>query len=298
MERSAPPLQEPQAGLAQLIALLAANAALAMGPWLVRLADTGPVAAGFWRLGLALPVLMLLSMREGAPVWRLGRTTLIAAVVAGLFFAFDLVAWHLGIVRTRLGNAALFGNSGSVILMAVGLFMARRRPRVLELLAIFCALAGAALLMGGSLELSQRHFAGDLFCLLAGALYAGYLLALRPARSRLGGYSLLAATGLVGTPILLGSALILGERVVPTDWTPVIALAISSQLIGQGLLIYSLRFFSPLVLGLALLTQPAIAASIGWLAFGEMLGLSDILGMALIGGALLVARLRAPVETR
>ena len=31
------------------LALLSGNAALALGPWLVRLADTGPVAAGFWR---------------------------------------------------------------------------------------------------------------------------------------------------------------------------------------------------------------------------------------------------------
>ena len=35
-------------------ALLLGNIALAFGPWLVRLADVGPVAAGFWRLALAL----------------------------------------------------------------------------------------------------------------------------------------------------------------------------------------------------------------------------------------------------
>ena len=40
-----------------LVALLVGNAALAMGPWFVRLADSGPVSAGFWRVALALPVL-------------------------------------------------------------------------------------------------------------------------------------------------------------------------------------------------------------------------------------------------
>jgi len=37
-------------------AVLVGSCALAFGPWLVRLSGTGPVAAGFWRLALALLV--------------------------------------------------------------------------------------------------------------------------------------------------------------------------------------------------------------------------------------------------
>ena len=40
----------------------------------------------------------------------------------------------------------------------------------------------------------------------------------------------------------------------------VVGLAILSQIVGQGLLVYSLGFFPPLVIGMALLIQPAIAA--------------------------------------
>ena len=40
--------------LLPLAALLLGNVALAMGPWFVRLADTGAVSAGFWRVALAL----------------------------------------------------------------------------------------------------------------------------------------------------------------------------------------------------------------------------------------------------
>ena len=47
-------------------ALLLGNVALAFGPWLVRLVDTGPVATGFWRLALAIPFLWLLA-RMGGP---------------------------------------------------------------------------------------------------------------------------------------------------------------------------------------------------------------------------------------
>ncbi|WP_156841218.1 DMT family transporter [Novosphingobium aquimarinum] len=273
-----------------LAALLAANVALALGPWLVRLADTGPVAAGFWRLALAFPVLVMLSLREPAAQRRLAGGMVWLVAGAGLAFGLDLASWHVGIVGTKLGNASLFGNAGSVILMAWGLVTARRAPRLLELVAIAAALGGAALLMGGSLEISRSSFIGDLFCLLAGVFYAIYILMLRPARLKLGQFTLLGASMLVSAPVMLAVALLLGETIWPQDWTPLIALAISSQLIGQGFLIYSLRHFPPLVIGLALLTQPAISSTIGWLAFGETLTALDVLGMVLLASALVMAR--------
>ena len=273
-----------------MLALLLANLALALGPWFVRLADTGPVAAGFWRLTIALPVILALSLREPAARRRLSGATLAIVAGAGVFFALDLASWHVGIAATKLGNASLFGNAGSVILMAWGLIAARRAPRVLELAAILAALAGAALLMGGSLEISHASFVGDLFCLLAGLFYAVYILLLRPARARLGQFSLLFWSTLTGAPILLAVAALLGERIVPHNWTPLLILAMSSQVIGQGLLIYSLKNFTPLVIGLALLTQPAVSALTGWLAFGETLGAGDVLGMVLLAGALAMAK--------
>jgi len=273
-----------------LLALLLANLALALGPWFVRLADTGPVAAGFWRLTIALPLILALSLREPAARRRVSGATLAIVAGAGVFFALDLASWHVGIAATKLGNASLFGNAGSVILMAWGLIAARRAPRVLELAAILAALAGAALLMGGSLEISHASFVGDLFCLLAGLFYAVYILLLRPARARLGQFSLLFWSTLTGAPILLAVAALLGERIVPHNWTPLLILAMSSQVIGQGLLIYSLKNFTPLVIGLALLTQPAVSALTGWLAFDETLGAGDVLGMVLLAGALAMAK--------
>ena len=58
--------------------------------------------------------------------------------------------------------------------------------------------------------------------------------------------------------------------------------------------VFSLRHFSPLIIGMALLTQPAIGAAVGWLAFGEMLIALDILGMALVAAALLLAKSAPP----
>ncbi len=273
-----------------LAALLAGNVALATGPWLVRVADTGPVSAGFWRVFLALPFLVLFARMSGQRLGGMPRKTLVLVALGAAAFALDLASWHIGIGLTRLGNATLFGNAGSIILLFSGFVMARMLPRGFEWLAIVCALTGAAILLGRSLEISTSTFVGDLFCLAAGLLYAIYLITLQGERARFGSWSLLVWVSVFACPVLLALALMLGEPLWPTDWTPILILFVSSQLIGQGLLVYSLGHFPPLIIGLALLTQPAVAALIGYSVFGEVLTPLDMLGMVLVGSALVVAR--------
>lgn len=275
------------------LALLGGNAALAAGPLFVRLADVGPVAAAFWRLSLALPILLLFAWRQGngAAGWSGIRGALGLAAVGGLFFAADLASWHVGIHYTKMANATLFGNAASLILAAATLVMARRLPLRNETLALLLAAAGAIVLMRESGTQGQARLIGDLFCLLAGILYAGYMLTMQRARGSLSSWPTLALSTATGVLPLLLFAALLGETILPRDWTPVIALAFTSQIVGQGLLIYALPHFSALVVGLALLTQPAIAALIGWLVYGERLSLIEIGAGAMIAAALVLVRL-------
>jgi drug/metabolite transporter (DMT)-like permease len=276
-----------------LFALFGGNVALAIGPWFVRVADTGPVAAGFWRLFLALPFMVVLARANRQPLTGMPATTLALVALGAVTFALDLASWHIGIGMTRLGNATLFGNAGSIVLLFWGFIIHRVAPGRLEWLAIIFALSGAAILMGRSLEISDETLIGDLFSVAAGLLYAVYLLTLQNARGAFGSWSLLVWVSVFGAPVLLVIALALGEPVWPQAWGPVVGLFVLSQLVGQGLMVFALRYFSPLVVGLALLTQPAVASIYGWAVFDEVLSGLDIAGMVLVGAALAVARARA-----
>jgi drug/metabolite transporter (DMT)-like permease len=259
---------------------------------MVRLADVGPVAAGFWRLALALPFLAFVAWRQqqGRPLPGWGLVALVA--LGGLFFAADLAAWHEGILRTKLANATLFGNFASFLFAIYGFVLLRTLPRPAQLVAILLAAAGTLLLLGGSYELSSAHFTGDLLSLLAGLFYTFYLIAVDRARRRMKPWPVLAIATAGGVLPLLLFALALGEKVVPGDWTPVILLSISSQLIGQGLLVYAMGHVSPVVTGLVFLTQPIASALIGWLAFDERLSAGDGIGALLICVALVLIQLR------
>lgn len=282
-------------------ALLLGNVVLAFGPWLVRLADVGPVATGFWRLAIALPFLLLVGRFAGQPAhWPRRRLVAIVAIAA-IFYSLDLAAWNAGIRLTKLGNSTLFGNSGSFVFALYGLWLAHRAPSRRQAAALLMAIAGAALLMSSSYELSPRNFAGDLLALVAGLFYGGYLIFVERGRMELKPLPLLILATAFSVPILLAISAGLGERIWPQDWTPLLIFALSSQVLGQGLLVYSIGTLPPLVVGLALLTQPAISAAVGWLVYRETLSATDIVGALAIAAALVIVRLpdrglRASIE--
>lgn len=278
------------------VALLLGNVALAMGPFLVRHSGVGPVAAGFWRLALALPFLFLIARFSGQRVQWPRRSLTILIALAAFFFATDLAAWHAGILLTKLGNATLFGNISSFIFAAWGLWIARRWPTGLQAFALALAAAGCGALMWGSAELSAAHLRGDLLAALAGLLYAGYLIIVERTRGELQPLPLLFIASLFGAVMLLPWAWAAGEVIVPSNWTALFALALCSQVAGQGLVVYALGHVPPLVVGITMLTQPALSALLGWLYYGERLTWLDWLGAAMIVVALTLVRLRDPQE--
>jgi drug/metabolite transporter (DMT)-like permease len=91
---------------------------------------------------------------------------------------------------------------------------------------------------------------------------------------------------------LLPLAWLHGDAIWPHRWWPLAALAIGSQVLGQGLLVYVIGALPPTVVGIGLLTQPAIAATIGWLVYGERLTPGDLIGAAAIAAALILIRRR------
>ncbi|HLO20154.1 MAG TPA: DMT family transporter [Sphingomicrobium sp.] len=272
-------------------ALLLGNVALAFGPWLVRLADVGPVATGFWRLALALPFLLVIGHFAGQPAHWPRRALIVTVAIAAIFYSLDLAAWNAGIRMTKLGNATLFGNSGSFVFAIYGLILAHRAPSARQSFSLLLAIGGAGLLMSSSYELDPSNFAGDLLTLVAGLFYGGYLIFVERGRTELTPLPLLVLATAFSVPVLFVISAGVGERIWPQNWAPLLIFALSSQVIGQGLLVYSIGTLSPLVVGLALLTQPAISATVGWLVYGETLSASDVIGAIAIAAALVLVRL-------
>lgn len=287
------PVDTPARSPWPFVALIFGSACLAFGPLLVRLADTSAISSAFWRMALAMPVLAVVAMvarwREVAPLsmkalpWGL-------TLAAGAMFAADLSAWHMGILRTTLANATLFGNAAAFMLGGWAILAGWEKPERQKLVALGMALAGTVLLLGASADISSKHLAGDLLCLLGAGFYAGYLIVVMRLRGRLSTATLLAMSTAFSALILLPVAIWAPGSFWPGDWRPLMALAVTSQLVGQGLLVFASGSLPAAVIGLGLLVQPILSATLGWLMFDETMGPVELLGAGIICAALVLVR--------
>ena len=109
-----------------IAALIAGALAIAFSPIFVRLTGTGPAAAGFWRLAMALPALSVMAWVGRKPGGAHGPRPL--TLLAGLFFALDLGFWHYGVKFTTVANATILSNLAPVVVTAAAWLMLGERP--------------------------------------------------------------------------------------------------------------------------------------------------------------------------
>jgi len=270
-------IRPAQAGL---LALVLGAACIGFAPIFVRLSEIGPVATAFHRVALSVPVfaLMCRALPEGRRTWA-------GCGLAGLCFAGDLSVWHVGILLTTIANASLFTNLAPVF-VTLGLWLVwGERPSGRFTFALAVALAGAVLLMGGSLRFSTDRLAGDALSVLSGAFYGGYILAVGRSRPAVPTSVLMLWSGVVAAMVLLPVALALGETVIPVTirgWAVVLGLAMVSQVAGQGLIAWGLAHLPATFGAVVLLVQPLVATVVAWALFGEAIGFVELLGACVI----------------
>ncbi len=211
---SRPSFLRPSARAFALIVLLIAACILGLAPILVRLTETGPAAAGFWRFLFALPLLTVLAAREPGGI----ATPSKWALLAGLFFALDLSFWHYGIVMTSVANATVLCNLTPVVVTLFGWVVLKERPRRLFLVALALAMGGAlAMAAGADGGQGTNPPLGDAFSLSVAVWYSGYFLAVKAARATAGAMRITFWATLLGAPLLLIVALALGEDIAPAS---------------------------------------------------------------------------------
>src|SRR5262245_50486937 len=161
-----------------LAVLVVGAVAISFAGILVRLAETGPAATGFFRFVLALPFLWLWMIvaqpRAHRPAARSERDARLIAL-GGLFLGLDLAAWNWAIHLSSVSNATLLGNAAPIWVALAGWLFFRERFAWGFLAGLTLAIAGIGLLLGGSVSLSFEHAIGDVLGIVAGALWGAYI---------------------------------------------------------------------------------------------------------------------------
>jgi drug/metabolite transporter (DMT)-like permease len=279
---------------------LAGALTIAFSAILVHQADVHPATAAVYRCAYAVPVLALFAWRERRRYGPRAAGQQRLALIAGLFFAADLIFWHQAIADVGAGLATVLGNLQVVIVPFAAWAVLAEAPGRRILAALPLTLVGV-LLISGALEdgaYGEHPARGVLFGALTGIAYAGFLLTLRHGNEdlRRPAGPLFDATWVAAIASLV-VALLLGVDDLAPAWPSaawLATLALTSQVLGWLLISVSLPRLPAALTSMILTIQPVGSVVLGIVLLGEQPSAVQLLGAACILAGLVSIAARRP----
>ncbi len=285
------------------VALVGGALAMGVSPVFVRFADVGPFASAFWRVALALPLLfgwMWFENRNKGTSLRAILHFDHAIWLAGIFFAGDLLFWHLSILNTTIANATFMACLAPVwVILFSGLFIGESVGKN-SYFGLAVCLFGAALLIGSSFSAAPERLWGDIYGFITSLFFGLYFLAIRVARRTHKAGALTFMSTLITATLLFFVALISGQSLIPQTLIGIaalFALGFISHSGGQGLLAVALGSLSASFSSLVIFIEAIAAAIFAWMVFNEIMTPLQLAGGALILVGIWVARPSAATKT-
>ena len=276
---------------------------LSFTPILFRWSELGPTATAFYRAFLTIPVFAgwVTIERRRADRLEFARPRFRRAdgwvmVFAGAVFAANISAYAWAVHLTSVANASLLSNLAPIFVSLGSFLLFGERVSRAFIAAMTAAMVGVVILTSDKLGIDAGQVWGDGLGIFSSIAFAAYLMAVGRLRLRQRSSTVMAGSVGVTAVCLLALAVASGESLLPKTllgWADVLALALVSQALGQGLLTVALAHVSATFSAVSLLTLPVTAALYGWLIFGEPLTLNQAIGAPIVLASILAARLAA-----
>ncbi len=199
--------------------------------------------------------------------------------------------WTWSLTQTSAANGTVLSNLPPLFTTLGGwLFLGQRFDRRF-LIGMAIALSGAITLgLGDMFAADDRLFSetaiiGDGAAFLSSMFYAASFLIVERLRTKIATENILIWRCAIGTLLMTPIVLAVEDPIFPVSaigWFAVFGLAAISEVIGHGLIVYSLKHFSSAFVTVFLLLEPVLTACFAWVIFAETLGSTDLIGFILI----------------
>lgn len=257
---------------------------------ILREIDVGPIAAAFWRVAIAVPILALVIFyKRDIATFHVPQGNIGPLVWAGFFFAGDLSFWHLALVNTSLGNATFLATMSSIWVPLIGICFLGVKLHRHFLLGLVLAIAGALLLAREHLSFSSTHWLGDFYGLVTGFFFTGYLFAITKCRSEQSTLTTMFYSSVGSAVFLLPIALVMGQvignKFIPASiegWIPLILLGLVAHVFAQGLIANGLSKLSTHVTAVVIMLEGVSAMVIGALFYQESRNWLDLIAVLVV----------------
>lgn len=188
----------------------------------------------------------------------------------------SVVCWAWSLTQTNVANSTILRNF-TPIFTSLGswLFLKIKFERQF-IVGMAIALFGIMAIGWSDLQVGGDHLWGDTLAISSAFLYAVYLLIVERLQTVIDTRTILMWRCAIGAALIAPLVIFSQETMIPPTregWIILILLAVVCQLIGQGLLIVSLKQFSSGLIAVLLLLQPGLTALLAWGFFEEQVSL-------------------------
>ncbi len=204
-----------------------------------------------------------------------------------------LLLWAWSLSQTSVANVALLSNLNSLFVALAGYLLFGRRFDQRFVIGLVIALGGAIAFELNKVQFATDQILGDGLALLTAVFMATCMLLIERLRTRFSTATIMLWRCGVTTMFLLPVLPFLEDRLLPYSWTGwffIIFQALFCQVLGQGLLAYSLSRISSGVVAVTLLVEPVLASIFAWFIFSEQVGLFDWATFAVVLAGIYLAQ--------
>ncbi len=264
--------------------------------------DMPSLSIAVFRLTIASLILISIAFFKKVRLKSIEKKDLLLMVLGGFFLAFHLVSWITSLKFTSVANSVALVTTNPIF---VGLFSVLLLKNKLEkeiVIGIVLSVLGSFLISrgysGASIE-TTNHVLGDMLAVLGAIFASGYILIGSIVRERIETFEYILVIYTITSVILIiitlfasftfmkGQNIFTGFSV--KSYLFVFLLAVVSQLLGHTSFNYVLKFLKPDFVAIIILGEPIGASIFAYLIFGETVSLVQLVGMAFIFLAVIIA---------
>jgi drug/metabolite transporter (DMT)-like permease len=264
-------------------------------PLLVKLSLSPGLISAFYRMGIAVAILLPYVVLTGK--FKFPKKSIVfLALLCGVLFASDVAVWNIAIQTSSATQASLLTNLSPLWVGIISFVFLRAKPATNFWIGTLVALFGMAMLVGFEFFLELNFNTAFLLAVLSGILYSIYLLISK---------KVLAQTDILSfmTMSLFASTVYLGiicyalqepfSGFSNTGWFILFVQAIVCQLMAWLSVSFATQHMRATRVSLSLLSQAVLTSLLAWFFLDEKITFNMI-----IGGLILLLGIRITFITK
>lgn len=147
--------------------------AASFSPIFTKLTAAPPIAIGFYRLSIAMPIFALVSISKYRSALKaVTRAQLLGAAVAGILLACHFLSWFTALRHTSVASASVLAMTHPIMVLFISVCLLKKRTNAKAVIGVLVAFVGSVIISGNDYALSTEALLGDLMAIFA-ALFLG-----------------------------------------------------------------------------------------------------------------------------